>query len=137
MQSRWKASFSVCPPFYIFMFVHFPFFFPSLFLFLKHPSMASRIARPTIYNINKPSKRRTDEPLICNRRKTPFVLGQKVRIPSLSLTGIVRYIGETKFKPNEIWIGIELDVRGTGKNDGCIQGLDDFIFFIFKDSFIL
>ncbi|RCH87238.1 hypothetical protein CU097_003638 [Rhizopus azygosporus] len=88
--------------------------------------MASRIARPTIYNINKPSKRRTDEPLICNRRKTPFVLGQKVRIPSLSLTGIVRYIGETKFKPNEIWIGIELDVKGTGKNDGCIQGVRYF-----------
>jgi hypothetical protein len=52
-----------------------------------------------------------------------FRLGQRVRIPSLNMAGTVRFFGETKFKKDAShWVGIELDVKGTGKNDGSIQG---------------
>lgn len=91
----------------------------------------SRIARPTsMQSIRKPTKHRTDESFACNRHNPPtkrsfepFVkVGQKVLVSSLGLTGTVRFFGETRFKPNESWVGIELDIKGAGKNDGCIQG---------------
>lgn len=49
-------------------------------------------------------------------------LGQRVNIPSLSVSGTVRFFGETKFMNGGNWVGIELDIKGTGKNDGSIQG---------------
>ncbi len=55
-----------------------------------------------------------------------FKIGQKVIVPNLSLTGTVRFFGELKFiKGNyggNLWVGIELDKKGAGKNDGSIQG---------------
>ncbi|KAG1048337.1 hypothetical protein G6F43_009264 [Rhizopus delemar] len=95
----------------------------------------SRIARPTsMQSIRKPTKHRTDESFACNRHNPPtkrsfepFVkVGQKVLVSSLDLTGTVRFFGETRFKPNESWVGIELDIKGAGKNDGCIQGIRYF-----------
>ncbi|KAG1350635.1 hypothetical protein G6F62_003213 [Rhizopus arrhizus] len=95
----------------------------------------SRIARPTsMQSIRKPTKHRTDESFACNRHNLPtkrsfesFIkVGQKVLVSSLGLTGTVRFFGETRFKPNESWVGIELDIKGAGKNDGCIQGVRYF-----------
>jgi hypothetical protein len=51
-----------------------------------------------------------------------FRLGQRVKVPSLSLVGTVRFCGETKFKANGLWLGLELDESGKGKNDGSVQG---------------
>lgn len=52
-----------------------------------------------------------------------FKLGQQVSVPCLNVTGTIRFYGETKFKREAgHWIGIELDVKGAGKNDGSIQG---------------
>ncbi|KAI9365264.1 CAP Gly-rich domain-containing protein, partial [Pilaira anomala] len=53
-------------------------------------------------------------------------LGQRVNIPSLSVSGTVRFFGETKFMNGGNWVGIELDIKGTGKNDGSIQGVRYF-----------
>ncbi|OUM59674.1 hypothetical protein PIROE2DRAFT_30144, partial [Piromyces sp. E2] len=39
--------------------------------------------------------------------------------------GIVRYVGETKFKTG-IWVGVELDKRGAGKNNGTVMGVTYF-----------
>lgn len=55
-----------------------------------------------------------------------FRIGQKVIVPSLSLTGTVKFFGELKFIKGNYggnnWVGIELDKKGAGKNDGSIQG---------------
>lgn len=48
-----------------------------------------------------------------------FHMGDRVTV-NQSL-GTIRYIGTTEFKAGT-WIGIELDILGTGKNDGSIQG---------------
>lgn len=52
-----------------------------------------------------------------------FKIGSKVSVPTLNVFGIIRYYGTTQFKGGQnIWIGIELDIKGSGKNDGSIQG---------------
>lgn len=53
---------------------------------------------------------------------TDLRIGQRVSIPSLSVFGTVRFYGETRFTNGGNWVGIELDIKGTGKNDGSIQG---------------
>ncbi|KAG2190764.1 hypothetical protein INT46_008294 [Mucor plumbeus] len=55
-----------------------------------------------------------------------FKLGQRVYVPSHNVVGTVKYYGETKFKEKGVWVGIELDLLGTGKNDGSIQGVRYF-----------
>lgn len=50
-----------------------------------------------------------------------LVLGTRVIVPSLCVIGILRYLGETHFKPG-LWAGIELDLEGAGKNNGSVQG---------------
>ncbi|KAG0172396.1 hypothetical protein DFQ28_005122 [Apophysomyces sp. BC1034] len=54
-----------------------------------------------------------------------LIVGERVTVPSLSIIGTLRFVGATKFKPG-LWTGIELDVLGAGKNDGCVQGIRYF-----------
>ncbi|KAI9316828.1 hypothetical protein BX666DRAFT_200379 [Dichotomocladium elegans] len=53
--------------------------------------------------------------------KEGFVIGQRVTVESMNLSGTLRFLGTTRFKTG-IWSGIELDVQGTGKNDGSVNG---------------
>ncbi|KAG4092290.1 hypothetical protein H8356DRAFT_912565, partial [Neocallimastix lanati (nom. inval.)] len=48
-----------------------------------------------------------------------------VFIKTTNQKGTVRYIGETKFKTG-IWVGVELDKRGVGKNNGTVMGVTYF-----------
>ncbi|GAN02358.1 hypothetical protein MAM1_0021c01801 [Mucor ambiguus] len=61
-----------------------------------------------------------------NKKEHDFRLGQRVCVPSHHVVGTVRYFGETKFKEKGVWVGIELDLTGSGKNDGSIQGVRYF-----------
>ncbi|KAF7723146.1 hypothetical protein EC973_002328 [Apophysomyces ossiformis] len=54
-----------------------------------------------------------------------LIVGQRVSVASLGIVGTLRFVGETKFKP-DIWTGIELDLVGAGKNDGSVQGVRYF-----------
>ncbi|KAI8142270.1 hypothetical protein BJV82DRAFT_616158 [Fennellomyces sp. T-0311] len=54
-----------------------------------------------------------------------LALGTRVIVPSLCVIGTLRFLGDTHFKPG-VWAGIELDVEGAGKNDGCVQGVRYF-----------
>ncbi|KAG2188306.1 hypothetical protein INT44_001059 [Umbelopsis vinacea] len=52
-------------------------------------------------------------------------IGQRVAMHSLGLCGTLRFLGPTEFKSG-IWAGVELDIVGTGKNDGSVSGIDYF-----------
>ncbi|KAI7852775.1 hypothetical protein BDC45DRAFT_536988 [Circinella umbellata] len=54
-----------------------------------------------------------------------MVIGSKVSVPSMGVSGTLRFLGPTDFKPG-IWGGIELGDSGIGKNDGCVQGIRYF-----------
>lgn len=58
-----------------------------------------------------------------NEYMQDFKIGQKVSVPSMAVFGTVRFYGETRFTNGGNWVGIELDIKGSGKNDGSIQGL--------------
>ena len=54
--------------------------------------------------------------------KSPsMAIGSKVSVPAMGVSGTLRFLGPTDFKPG-IWGGIELGDSGIGKNDGCVQG---------------
>ncbi|KAJ1922494.1 hypothetical protein IWQ60_006485 [Tieghemiomyces parasiticus] len=54
-----------------------------------------------------------------------FRTGETVSIPSMNLTGILRFIGPVQFKPGT-WAGVELEPIGAGKNDGSVNGIQYF-----------
>lgn len=57
------------------------------------------------------------------KKEHDFRLGQRVCVPSHNVVGTVKYFGEIKFKEKSgVWVGLELDLIGSGKNDGSIQG---------------
>lgn len=49
-----------------------------------------------------------------------FKVGMKVNCDNR--VGVVRFVGELDFTPGEKWIGVELDPRYPGKNDGTAKG---------------
>ncbi|RCI04219.1 hypothetical protein CU098_011467 [Rhizopus stolonifer] len=68
-----------------------------------------------------------------------YDIGQKVSVVKLNVVGTVRYIGNLAFseKKNDVWVGIELDIEGSGKNDGCIQGTRYFTCAPYTGLFVL
>ncbi|KAI8338202.1 hypothetical protein BC941DRAFT_513180 [Chlamydoabsidia padenii] len=51
--------------------------------------------------------------------------GERVVVDSMNIVGTLRYLGDINNKPG-VWAGIELDILGTGKNDGSVQGVQYF-----------
>ncbi|KAJ1921369.1 hypothetical protein H4219_000686 [Mycoemilia scoparia] len=54
------------------------------------------------------------------------VVGSNVYIESLGQSGVVKYVGAIDGKPG-IWVGIELDEKGNGKNSGAVAGKQYFM----------
>ncbi|KAG9305803.1 hypothetical protein G9A89_001092 [Geosiphon pyriformis] len=54
-----------------------------------------------------------------------YSVGERVTVESMNITGTLRYLGPLNIKPGT-WAGIELDVPGTGKNDGNVNGFSYF-----------
>ncbi|KAI9155833.1 hypothetical protein H9P43_008943 [Blastocladiella emersonii ATCC 22665] len=57
-----------------------------------------------------------------------LLVGDRVAIlmGAHTVLGTLRFLGETQFKPGLPWAGIELDVPGSGKNDGSVQDIKYF-----------
>ncbi|KAI3658086.1 hypothetical protein MP638_002370 [Amoeboaphelidium occidentale] len=58
-------------------------------------------------------------------KKGKLEIGSRVDIPSMQLSGVLRYHGKTRFKEGT-WAGVELDKEGSGKNDGSVGGFRYF-----------
>lgn len=71
----------------------------------------------TSWNRSSPVKEQQQQP----PPDATLVVGSRVAVPSLGVQGTLRFLGPTSFKAGT-WAGIELDVVGGGKNDGCVQG---------------
>ncbi|KAI7867810.1 hypothetical protein BDF14DRAFT_1881428 [Spinellus fusiger] len=50
-----------------------------------------------------------------------FRVGDRVAVDCMSIVGTLRFLGATHFKEGT-WAGIQLDIVGTGKNDGSVNG---------------
>lgn len=48
-------------------------------------------------------------------------VGERVAVDSMNIVGTLRFLGTTQFKDG-VWAGIQLDIDGTGKNDGSVNG---------------
>lgn len=48
-------------------------------------------------------------------------VGERVAVDSMGIVGTLKYLGPTQFKEG-VWAGIQLDIVGTGKNDGSVNG---------------
>ncbi|KAF7728112.1 hypothetical protein EC973_006627 [Apophysomyces ossiformis] len=91
---------------------------------LSEPESVSRFSASS--KTSTPRSSLTRSPTQKSSNTVPqLTVGKRVAVPSLSVIGTLRFVGETKFKPG-LWTGIELDLVGTGKNDGCVQGVRYF-----------
>ncbi|RHZ87456.1 hypothetical protein Glove_34g89 [Diversispora epigaea] len=54
-----------------------------------------------------------------------FSVGERVSVNSLNITGTLKFLGLIDIKPG-IWAGVEVDIPGTGKNNGDINGVSYF-----------
>lgn len=54
-----------------------------------------------------------------------FYIGDRVAVDSMSVVGTLKFLGEADFKEG-LWAGIQLDILGSGKNDGSVKGIRYF-----------
>nr|CAG8549717.1 5821_t:CDS:2 [Entrophospora candida] len=54
-----------------------------------------------------------------------YSVGERVSVESMNIIGTLKYLGPLDIKPGT-WAGIELDLPGTGKNDGNVNGKSYF-----------
>jgi CAP-Gly domain-containing linker protein 1 len=82
---------------------------------------SSPISTPPPLPFNSPSL--PDSPLPSSYFSSIPRLNDQVRVESLELVGILRYLGEIDGKPGT-WAGVELtgEFKGRGKNDGSVAG---------------
>ncbi|CAG8617659.1 1977_t:CDS:2, partial [Paraglomus occultum] len=76
-----------------------------------------------------PIPQRLQAPAADQRPASPslllFSVGDRVTVETLNISGTLRFLGPINIKPG-MWAGIEMDVHGTGKNDGSISGVSYF-----------
>ncbi|ORE06375.1 hypothetical protein BCV72DRAFT_181598, partial [Rhizopus microsporus var. microsporus] len=51
-------------------------------------------------------------------------IGQRVAVDSMGIVGTLKFLGEAEFKEG-YWAGIQLDILGSGKNDGSVKGTSE------------
>lgn len=61
----------------------------------------------------------------------PPYIGDRVAVDSMGIVGTLKFLGEAEFKEG-YWAGIQLDIVGSGKNDGSVKGYYFLIFCIKK-----
>ncbi|KAI9029600.1 hypothetical protein CLU79DRAFT_734939 [Phycomyces nitens] len=71
----------------------------------------------------KPNTRRplSVRPVCESPTPAGFRVGDRVAVDSMSIVGTLKFLGTAHFKEG-LWAGIQLDIVGTGKNDGSVGG---------------
>ncbi|CAG8602062.1 10567_t:CDS:2, partial [Scutellospora calospora] len=67
----------------------------------------------------------TTSPRPASPSLSQFSVGDRVYAESMNITGTLRFLGPIDIKPGT-WAGIEVDISGTGKNDGSVNGKSYF-----------
>lgn len=60
------------------------------------------------------------KPSSINRPKSLYI-GERIAVDSMGIVGTLKFVGEAEFKEG-VWAGIQLDIVGSGKNDGSVKG---------------
>lgn len=58
-------------------------------------------------------------------------VGERVAVDSMGIVGTLKFLGEAEFKEG-LWAGIQLDINGSGKNDGSVKG---YVSHIYKHTY--
>ena len=87
------------------------------------PLMNRRVSMASSTTSVTPHSRRPESRAAGMNGEWKPVIGEMVRIQSMGVEGILRYMGETEFKAG-FWAGVELQggFAGMGKNDGSLNG---------------
>ncbi|CAO0796686.1 unnamed protein product [Mucor circinelloides] len=64
------------------------------------------------------------KPSSINRPKSLYI-GERIAVDSMGIVGTLKFLGEAEFKEG-VWAGIQLDIVGSGKNDGSVKGIRYF-----------
>ncbi|KAI7861898.1 hypothetical protein BDF14DRAFT_1886686 [Spinellus fusiger] len=89
-------------------------------LSLSTPPPSASHTKPTVW-VTKPS---------------PLRIGSHVIVDSVGITGTLKFQGTTHFKAG-LWAGIQLDMIGTGKNDGSVNDVRYFTCPDYTGIFVL
>ncbi|CEP10467.1 hypothetical protein [Parasitella parasitica] len=76
----------------------------------QQPNVQSRIITSPKPTLNRPK---------------PFYIGDRIAVDSMGIVGTLKFLGEAEFKEG-VWAGIQLDIVGSGKNDGSVKGVRYF-----------
>jgi hypothetical protein len=88
---------------------------PGLTLGSQNKSKVKRISRQPSMDLRR---RKTLE---IKEKQPTFYIGERVAVESMGVVGTLKFLGEAEFKEG-YWAGIQLDIPGTGKNDGSVKG---------------
>lgn len=58
---------------------------------------------------------------IISPTKNQLYIGERVAVDSMGIVGTLKFLGDADFKEG-YWAGIQLDIVGSGKNDGSVKG---------------
>lgn len=86
---------------------------PPTYTLPNTPRSSITSPKPT----NRLSSASVNPPLMPN---LPYV-GERVAVDSMGIVGTLKFLGEAEFKEG-YWAGIQLDILGSGKNDGSVKG---------------
>lgn len=72
----------------------------------------------------KPSRKLREQPpqrQQSNGFGSDLCIGDRIAVDSMGIVGTLRFLGDADFKEG-LWAGIQLDIIGSGKNDGSVKG---------------
>ncbi|GAA5802718.1 hypothetical protein HPULCUR_008192 [Helicostylum pulchrum] len=74
------------------------------------------------HNFSVPNTPRSS---IISNSNSSFIINERVAVDSMGIVGTLKFLGEAEFKEG-YWAGIQLDIVGSGKNDGSVKGVRYF-----------
>ncbi|KAI9480684.1 MAG: hypothetical protein EXX96DRAFT_563759 [Benjaminiella poitrasii] len=90
----------------------------------QQPQQLHMVSRNSMTTSPRPLTRQQSNGSVVKSQQTLY-LDDRVVVDSLGVVGTLKFLGETEFKEG-YWAGIQLDILGSGKNDGSVKGIRYF-----------